>query len=194
MNRIYSVIYSEVRNGYIVVYELARRHGRHTHNHRRGVALSAAIFAALATVSWGGMPEAHAADRTTPLTVKEKDQTVIDDFDVTISAGTPFAALTIGASAADSKDSVTTVESKNITGHFTQPASVGIGEANGLWVAQDYPGIVKTSEGLTVNVDAVGTYLPGRGGHEARAGGIGGQSGISGQRQCYCHHYCTGGQ
>lgn len=102
-----------------------------------------------------GLP-AHAATQTKPLTVTEPNQTVSDDFDVTVNAGRDWSALTIASSADDSTKDVTKVDSQSITGHFTQPSNVGIGEANGIWVQDNYPGTVRLANGLNVKVDAAG--------------------------------------
>ena len=155
MNRIYSVIYSEAKNGYVVVSELARRHGKHTHSRRGKAAIAAAVLTALASVSWAGMPEAQAAERTTPLVVTEKDQTIHDDFGtasqpVSITDGQTPAVLEIASSAAD-KGGVTTVNSQTIHGSFSNQ-----GEANGIWVQDNYPGTVRLANGLNVKVDAAG--------------------------------------
>lgn len=71
MNRIYKVIYSEARNGYVVVSELARRHGRSTRSIRGKAAMTAAMLTALVSFSWIGMT-AEAAVQSEPLVVTEK--------------------------------------------------------------------------------------------------------------------------
>lgn len=58
MNRIYKIIYSEARNGYMVVSEFARRHGCSS-DHRP-------VF-----FSWTGMT-AEAAVQSEPLVVTER--------------------------------------------------------------------------------------------------------------------------
>ena len=160
MNRIYSVIYSEAKNGYVVVSELARRHGKHTHSRRGKAAIAAAILTALASVSWAGMPEAQAANRTTPLTVTEKDQTVSDDFkNVSITDGETPAILEIASTAAADDKGVTAVNSPIINGTFTVDGSKdNVAEANGIWVQDNYPGTVKLANRLNVKVDAAGNY------------------------------------
>lgn len=102
-----------------------------------------------------GLP-VHAATQTKPLTVTDPNQTVSDDFDVTVNNGCDWSALTIASSADDSTKDVTKVDSQSITGHFTQPSNVGIGEANGIWVQGNYPGTVKLADGLNIQVDAAG--------------------------------------
>ena len=99
----------------------------------------------------------HAATQTKPLTVTAPNQTISDDFDVTVNDGRDWSALTVSSSAAGSTKDTTQVDSQNIAGHFTQPANVKIGEANGIWVKANYPGTVKLADGLNVKVDATGT-------------------------------------
>ncbi|MDD6382198.1 MAG: ESPR-type extended signal peptide-containing protein, partial [Selenomonadaceae bacterium] len=81
MNRIYSVIYSEARSSYVVVSELARRHGRSTRSGRAKAAMTAAVLTALVSFSWTGMT-AEAAVQSEPLVVTEKDKVIDDDFQV----------------------------------------------------------------------------------------------------------------
>ncbi|WP_296400419.1 ESPR-type extended signal peptide-containing protein [Acidaminococcus timonensis] len=67
MNKIYKVIYSKVRNCYVVVSELAKNHSRGTkaeHTARKGTALTAALLLALSCVSVLGAPGAEADTRT----------------------------------------------------------------------------------------------------------------------------------
>lgn len=99
----------------------------------------------------------YGAVRTTPLVVTEKNQTVRDDFQVAVNDGSAEAALKIASTAADGTDGMTQVDSQNITCHFIQPSNMGISEANGIWVEDDYPGTVKLADGLTVQVNAMGT-------------------------------------
>ena len=156
MNRIYKVIYSEVRNGYIVVSELACRHGRSTHSGRRKAAMTAAILTALVSLSWTGMT-AEAAVQSKPLVVTEKGQTVTDDFDV--KNCTNRAVLEIASSAAAGTDGVTAVDSKNITGTFTLGGDENhAAEANGIWVQDKYPRTVNLADEMTVKVDATGNH------------------------------------
>ena len=150
MNRIYKVIYSEVRNGYIVVSELARRHGRSTHSGRRKAAMTAAILTALVSLSWTGMT-AEAAVQSKPLVVTEKGQTVTDDFDV--KNCTNRAVLEIASSATADADGVTSVNSKTISGTYSNK-----NEANGIWVQDNYPGTVNLADEMTVKVDATGNH------------------------------------
>lgn len=52
MNKVFQVIYSEARNGYVVVSELAKTHGKGVHSRRRKTAvLTAAVLSALASFS-----------------------------------------------------------------------------------------------------------------------------------------------
>lgn len=70
MNKIYKVIYSKVRNCYVVVSELAKNHSRGTkaeHTARKGTALTAALLLALSCVSVLGAPGVEAADGTESL-------------------------------------------------------------------------------------------------------------------------------
>ena len=70
MNKIYKVIYSKVRNCYVVVSELAKNHSHGTkadHTARKGTALTAALLLALSCVSVLGAPGAEAADGTESL-------------------------------------------------------------------------------------------------------------------------------
>ncbi len=159
MNRIYKVIYSEVRNGYIVVSELARRHGRSTRSGRAKAAMAAAVLTALVSFSWAGMT-AEAADRTTPLVVTDKNQTISDNFkDVNIADGKTPAILKIASTAAADKDGVTEVKSQNITGTFTVGGDKDhAAEANGIWVQNKYPGKVNLANEMTVEVDATGNH------------------------------------
>lgn len=64
MNRIYKVIYSKVRQCYVVVSEIAKSHGRHTKSSvaKSNAALTAAVLLALGAFSFVGMPSVQAAD------------------------------------------------------------------------------------------------------------------------------------
>lgn len=116
MNRIYSVIYSEAKNGYVVVSELARRHGKQTHSRRGKAAIAAAVLTALASVSCTGMPIAQAEVLDKPMTVVEKDTAIEKDVDVTIQAGyQPFHAIKIDKSASGG---TIQINSKKITAHI----------------------------------------------------------------------------
>jgi hypothetical protein len=67
MNKIHKVIYSKVRNCYVVVSELAKNHSRGTkaeHTARKGTALTAALLLALSCVSVLGAPGAEAKTKT----------------------------------------------------------------------------------------------------------------------------------
>ena len=66
MNRIYKVIYSKVKQCYIVVSELAKSHVKSAHgsNGQQKAALTAAVLLALGAFSFVGMPVAQAADGT----------------------------------------------------------------------------------------------------------------------------------
>ena len=63
MNKIYKVIYSKVRQCYVVVSEIAKSHGRHTHSSvaKSSSALTAAVLIALGAVSFSALPTAQAA-------------------------------------------------------------------------------------------------------------------------------------
>ena len=105
----------------------------------------------------------EAAERTTPLVVTEKDQTIHDDFGtasqpVSITDGKTPAVLEIASSAAD-KDGVTTVYSNIINGTFTVGGSKGnVAEANGIWVQDKYPGKVNLADGLQITLTSDGNY------------------------------------
>lgn len=62
MNRIYKVIYSKVRQCYVVVSEIAKSHGRHTKSSvaKSSAALTAGVLIALGSFSFEGMPVAQA--------------------------------------------------------------------------------------------------------------------------------------
>lgn len=64
MNRIYKVIYSKVRQCYVVVSEIAKSHGRHTKSSvaKSNAALTAAVLIALGGVSFITNPEVAYAD------------------------------------------------------------------------------------------------------------------------------------
>lgn len=101
---------------------------------------------------------AEAAVQTSPLIVTEKNQTVSDDFDVALTDGSYPAALVIAPSSADSTDGVIQVDSRNITGSYTQSDVSSTGEGNGIWVQEGYPGTVNLADRLTVKVDAAGDH------------------------------------
>ena len=69
MNRIYKVIYSKVRQCYVVVSEIAKSHGRHTKSSvaKSSAALTAGVLIALGSFSFEGMPVVQAADGTESL-------------------------------------------------------------------------------------------------------------------------------
>ena len=54
MNKIYKVIYSKVRQCYVVVSEIAKSHGRHTHSSvaKSSSALTASVLIALGAFSF----------------------------------------------------------------------------------------------------------------------------------------------
>lgn len=106
------------------------------------------------------MPAEAAAERSAPLTVTDKNQTVSDDFkNVSIADGKMPAILEIASTAAADEKGVTTVNSKTINGTFTVGGSKGnVAEANGIWVQDNYPGTVKLADGLNIKVDTVGIY------------------------------------
>ena len=62
MNRIYKVIYSKVRQCYVVVSEIAKSHGRHTKSSvaKSSAALTAGVLIALGSFSFEGMPVVQA--------------------------------------------------------------------------------------------------------------------------------------
>ena len=64
MNKIYKVIYSKVRQCYVVVSEIAKSHGRHTKSSvaKSNVALTAAVLIALGGISFITNPEVAYAD------------------------------------------------------------------------------------------------------------------------------------
>ena len=72
MNKIYKVIYSKVRQCYVVVSEIAKSHGRHTKSsvNKSGAALTAAVLIALGAFSF------EAA--LSPMTVEAADTTKTD--------------------------------------------------------------------------------------------------------------------
>lgn len=132
--------------------------GKLTLSNHRGKALLAALL-----LTGAFCVPVEAAERTTPLVVTEKDQTIHDDFGtasqpVSITDGKAPAVLEIASSAAD-KGGVTTINSNIINGTFTVGGNKGnVAEANGIWVQDNYPGTVKLANGLNVKVDAAGNY------------------------------------
>lgn len=106
------------------------------------------------------MPAEAVAERSAPLTVTDKNQTVSDDFkNVSIADGKTPAILEIASTAAADEKGVTTVNSNIINGTFTVGGSKGnVAEANGIWVQDNYPGTVKLADGLNIKVDTVGIY------------------------------------
>jgi len=62
MNKIYKVIYSKVRQCYVVVSEIAKSHGRNTKSSmaKSSAVLTAAVLIALGSLSIEGMPVAQA--------------------------------------------------------------------------------------------------------------------------------------
>lgn len=66
MNKIYKVIYSKVRQCYVVVSEIAKSHGRNTKSsvNKSSAALTAAVLFALGAVSFADTSVAQAADGT----------------------------------------------------------------------------------------------------------------------------------
>ena len=115
------------------------------------------------------MPAEAAAERSAPLTVTDKNQTVSDDFkNVSITDGKTPAILEIASTAAADDKGVTKVNSQTINGHFTQPSNVKTGEANGIWVQDKYPGKVNLADGLQITLtsdgnlyNTTGIYLEG---------------------------------
>lgn len=94
---------------------------------------------------------AEAAVQSEPLVVTKTGQTVTDDFDVKDCG--KQAVLEIGSTAAADKKGVTFVNSKTISGTYSNK-----GEANGIWVQDKYPGKVNLADGMTVEVDAAGNH------------------------------------
>ncbi len=130
--------------------------GKLTLSNHRGKALLVALLLTGAFC----VPAEAAADRSAPLTVTDKNQTVSDDFkNVSIADGKTPAILEIASTAAADEKGVTTVNSNIINGTFTVGGSKGnVAEANGIWVQDNYPGTVKLANGLNVKVDAAGKY------------------------------------
>lgn len=160
MNRIYKIIYSEARNGYMVVSELACRHGRSTCSGRAKAAMAAAVLTALVSFSWTGMT-AEAAVQSEPLVVTKTGQTVTDDFKVENCSNR--VVVEIASSAAKTTDDVTKVDTKSISATFSNK-----NEANGIWVQNNYPGTVNLADGLQItltsdgnNYNTTGIYLEG---------------------------------
>ena len=142
--------------------------GKLTLSNHRGKALLAALL-----LTGAFCVPVEAAERTAPLVVTEKDQTIHDDFGtdsqpVSITDGKTPAVLEIASSAAD-KDGVTTVYSNIINGTFTVGGSKGnVAEANGIWVQDNYPGKVNLADGLQITLtsdgnlyNTTGIYLEG---------------------------------
>lgn len=94
---------------------------------------------------------AEAAVQSEPLVVTDPGQTVTDDFDV--KDCTNPAVLEIGSTAAADEKGETFVNSKTISGTYSNK-----GEANGIWVQNKYPGKVNLADGMTVKVDATGNH------------------------------------
>ena len=118
-----------------------------------------ALLAALLLTGAFGVPAEAATERSAPLTVTDKNQTVSDNFDVTVKDGSSDAVLGIASTAAPDEKGVTTVNSQNINGTFTVGGNKGnVAEANGIWVQDNYPGTVKLANGLNIKVDTVGIY------------------------------------
>ena len=119
-----------------------------------------ALLAALLLTGAFCVPAEAAAERSAPLTVTDKNQTVSDDFkNVSIADGKTPAILEIAPTAAADEKGVTTVNSNIINGTFTVGGSKGnVAEANGIWVQDNYPGTVKLANGLNIKVDAAGNF------------------------------------
>lgn len=129
--------------------------GKLTLSNHRGKALLAALL-----LTGAFCVPVEAAERTTPLVVTEKNQTVSDDFkNVSIADGKTPAILEIASTAAADDKGVTAVNSPIINGTFTVDGSKdNVAEANGIWVQDNYPGTVKLANRLNVKVDAAGNY------------------------------------
>lgn len=104
---------------------------------------------------------AEAAVQSVPLVVTKTGQTVTDDFDVT-NCSNP-AVLEIGSTAAADTSGVTSVNSKTISGIYSNKD-----EANGIWVQDNYSGTVNLADGLQItltsdgnNYNTTGIYLEG---------------------------------
>ena len=69
MNKIYKVMYSKVKQCYVVVSEIVKSHGRHTKSSiaKSSAALTAGVLIALGSFSFEGMPVVQAADGTESL-------------------------------------------------------------------------------------------------------------------------------
>lgn len=69
MNKIYKVMYSKVKQCWVVVSEIAKSHGRHTKRSvaKSSAALTAGVLIALGSFSFEGMPVVQAADGTESL-------------------------------------------------------------------------------------------------------------------------------
>ena len=118
-----------------------------------------ALLAALLLTGAFCVPVEAAAERSAPLTVTDKNQTVSDNFDVTVKDGSSDAVLGIASTAAADDKGVTAVNSPIINGTFTVDGSKdNVAEANGIWVQDNYPGTVKLADGLNIKVDTVGNY------------------------------------
>ena len=127
MNKIYKVIYSKVRNCYVVVSELAKNHSRGTkaeHTARKGTALTAALLLALSCVSVMGAPGVEAATTRTDgsnfIGVNRTDDlTEEDNLDNYHGKGATGAnAITIGTTAMAGNSTIT-------IGNRNSGASVG---------------------------------------------------------------------
>lgn len=170
MNRVFQVIYSEARNCYVVVSELAKHHGRSTHScGNKSAALTAIVLSTLASFSWTGLPTAQAATRTEPMTVTEKNQTISDSFAVAVNGPDHEAILSVSASAGG-KDTLTNISSNIIAGSFINPYTVqnGVMDAHGVLVHEGYTGKVAFDEGIEIrttlnggNFDATGISVDG---------------------------------
>lgn len=84
MNKIYKVIYSKVRQCYVVVSEIAKSHGRHTKSsvNKSSAALTAAVLFALGSVSFTAAPVAQAGgtDESTSGSVHRNDFIGANDY------------------------------------------------------------------------------------------------------------------
>lgn len=104
------------------------------------------MLAVLLLTGTAGLP-VHAATLDKPVSVTKPGQTVTDDFN--IGNCTAPAVVDIAASAANTAEDVTKVDTKNITATFSNK-----GEANGIWVRPNYPGTVKLADGLHITIDS----------------------------------------
>ena len=122
-------------------------HSYSSYNHTARVMLAVLLLTSAAGISVQAESIGGGTIKTTPVTVDKSGQTVTDDFNV--ENCTAPAVVDIAASAANTAEDVTKVDTKNITATFSNK-----GEANGIWVHPDYPGKVKLADGLHITIDS----------------------------------------